>query len=270
MSNLIFHEYRIPIPGVSRKVIHHFSDVHLCPADEQSPLEERNFSDEKTTGWLSLRLDFAKQFGELRSAPVAATTYFEELMQAAAEGDALVVAGDIFDYVNDAALRTYAARFADLALPHVYVRGNHEPASDIADDSAMAQIKRPVQILDLGDVIIAGFDDANRAITAEQLQALRDLLAQPKPLIIAMHIPIQVQENELHRLCDDYFRLNHASAPKENLEFIDLICQNTDKIAAVLTGHLHFLNTFEIAPGLTQYVSSQGILGNINRYIIGE
>jgi hypothetical protein len=37
-----------------------------------------------------------------------------------------------------------------------------------------------------------------------------------------------------------------------------------------VAGHLHFLNTCELAPGFTQYVSSQGLLGNLNRYVIGE
>jgi hypothetical protein len=39
---------------------------------------------------------------------------------------------------------------------------------------------------------------------------------------------------------------------------------------AVVAGHLHFLNTCQLAPEITQYVSSQGLLGNLNRYVIGE
>jgi hypothetical protein len=89
-------------------------------------------------------------------------------------------------------------------------------------------------------------------------------------VVIAMHVPIQVEGNQAHARCDDYFRLNHAEAPQENLEFIDLIRKNAGKIVAVVAGHLHFLNTCELAPGLTQYVSSQGLLGNLNRYVIGE
>ena len=67
----------------------------------------------------------------------------------------------------------------------------------------------------------------------------------------------------------EYFRLNHRDADAETLGFIDLIQSHPEKILAVLAGHLHFTCNSEIAPGIPQYVSSQGILGNINRYEIG-
>ena len=90
-------------------------------------------------------------------------------------------------------------------------------------------------------------------------------------MILVLHIPIMAEDNrELLLSCGEYFRLNHSEADEETLKFIDLVQHNTDQIAAVLAGHLHFHNECEIAPGLIQYVSSQGILGNINRYEIGE
>ena len=67
-----------------------------------------------------------------------------------------------------------------------------------------------------------------------------------------------------------YFQLNHAEATAETLRFVELIRQNAGKVAAVFAGHLHFLNVSEIAPGVPQYVSTQGITGNMNRYEIGE
>ena len=272
MSNIILHEYRIRIPGVSPKVLYHFSDVHLSLSDALSTPEECAKAAEKTQSWEKERLNFAKHHGEPHdaSAPIAASDYLDALLRTAQGGDALVIAGDLFDYVSPANVRAYEARFGSLPFPHMFVRGNHESVKSIPDGSRLAKIKRPVQLLDLGDLMIAGFDDAARVISAEQLDALRSLLAQPKPLIIALHIPIQTQDNAQHRHCDDYFRLNYEGAPAENLAFIDLICQNAGKIAAVLAGHLHFLNACELAPGIPQYVSSQGILGNINRYYIGE
>ena len=273
MSNLILHDYNIHIPGVSRKVIYHFSDVHLCLSDEASTPEECAKAAEKTQSWETGRLGFAKHHGEPcdEAHPIAATEYFEQMLQAAAaDGNALVVAGDMFDYTSGANVRAYDKCFGHLPLPYMMVRGNHESINAIPDDSRMAEIKRPVQILDLGDVILVGFDDAKRVITQEQLDELASLLAQPKPLILAMHIPIQVEGNAAHQQCDDYFRLNYDGAPEENLAFIEMIRQNAGKIAAVLCGHLHFLNTCTLAPGLTQYVSSQGLLGNLNRYVIGE
>ncbi|MBO5897534.1 MAG: metallophosphoesterase [Clostridia bacterium] len=273
MDQLIIHEYHLKIKGVKRKVLYQFSDVHLCPADESSTPRDRERAAARTQSWREERLQFATHHGERcdESLRIPAEEHLTNLLQAVTtDGDALVIAGDLFDFVNEAAARVYDEHFADLPVPHLFVCGNHEPKKSIPDGYAMARIKQPVQLLDLGDLIIVGFDDSDRTITPEQLAALRELLAQDKPLIVAMHVPIQVEGNEAHKRCDDYFRLNYPDAPRENLEFIDLICQHADKIAAVLTGHLHFLNTSELAPGLVQFVSSQGILGNLNRFVIGE
>ena len=273
MSNIILHEYRIPVPGMRRRIIYQFSDVHLCLADQLSTPADCATAAERTQFWLSGRLSFAKHHQEPHdeSAPIAAITYFEDMMQAAAkDGDALVITGDLFDQISPADIRWYEKRFASLPFPHLFVGGNHEPLTSIPDQGAIARIKSPLQLLDLGDMLIAGFHNADRIITQKQLDALRVLIAQPKPVVIAMHIPIQIAGNVQHANCDDYFRLNHAQAPQENWEFIDLLRQNAGKIVAVLTGHLHFLNTCELAPGLTQYVCSQGLLGNLNRYVIGD
>ncbi len=273
MDHLIVHEYRIRIKGVKPKILYHFSDVHLCLADDLSTPEERSRAQERTSSWREERLQFARHHGEPceKEHQLEATEHLEHLLQAVtADGDALVIAGDLFDFVNGAAARAYEKLFSDLPIPHLFVCGNHEPKRAIPDGCALAEIKRPVQLIELDDLILVGLDDSERAITQEQLDALRALLAQDKPLIVAMHIPIQTEHNHAHRACDDYFRLNYPDAPAENAAFIELIRQNPDRIAAVLTGHLHFLNTCELAPGLTQYVSSQGVLGNLNRYVIGE
>ncbi|MBO5785843.1 MAG: hypothetical protein J6R45_00815, partial [Clostridia bacterium] len=66
------------------------------------------------------------------------------------------------------------------------------------------------------------------------------------------------------------FQLNYNGCPSRNLEFIKLIEDNSDSFVAVLAGHLHYPNVSEIAGGLTQYVTGQGVTGNIHRYIIGE
>ena len=58
--------------------------------------------------------------------------------------------------------------------------------------------------------------------------------------------------------------------PRRKYKVIELIKENSALVAAVLAGHLHFNNISHITEGVTQYVSSQGIAGNINEYTIGE
>ena len=273
MSKVLIHDYEIKIKGVAPKVIYQFSDVHLNLSDALSSPEEIAETNERITNWIRVREKFATRFGEPYgdSQRLAAEEHFENLLaESKKDGDALVITGDVFDHLNSAHLRFFEARFAHLGIPYVYACGNHEYVNDIPKDSALSEIARPVQELDLGDLIIMAFENSQRLITREQIDALKARLGEKKPIIVAMHVPIQAEHNDIHKGCSEYFRLNYDGCPEENLEFIDLIYKNTDKIAAVLAGHLHFLNVCELVPGLTQYVSTQGITGNINRLEIGE
>ena len=273
MNGLTIHEYTLKIPGVAPKVLYHFSDAHLNLSDADSCEQERDTAAQRAKNWENGRKQFALGYGEPygEAQQRSALQHFDALFELAqTDGDALVIAGDAFDYVNEAHHRFYDTRFSALTVPYLYVCGNHEYDGEIITGSKLDEITRPVQMLDLGDVLLVGFNDAQRVITKEQLDCLAALLEGDKPLILAMHIPIQTADNVTMARCDDYFRINYPGAPAENLAFCELIQSRADKIAAVLAGHLHFLNTCPLAPGLVQFVSSQGITGHINRYHIGE
>ncbi len=273
MPKLIVHDYHIPIRGVRKKIVYQFSDVHLNLADELSSDAEKQAAQKNTESWRQSRKGFALSTGEPceEEQLIEAEEHFENLVQAAqSDGDALIIAGDLFDHVSAAGVRWFEKRFSQLSIPYLFACGNHENPSKIPDDSRLAVVKRPVQVLDLDDIVILALDNSKRAVTREQIDALQSQLAQGKPILLAMHVPIQAAHNKAHLALNDYFRLNHAACSPETLEFIELICANPDQIAAVFAGHLHILNVCELVPGLTQYVSSQGILGNLNRYTIGE
>ncbi|MBQ7338767.1 MAG: metallophosphoesterase [Clostridia bacterium] len=273
MPKMIIHDYEIPCKGVQKKILYHFSDLHLSMADELSSDAERQAAERNTASWREGRKHFARSTGEPcdEEQLIEAEAHFENLMQKAQEdGDALLIAGDLFDHVTGADIRWFEKRFSHLAIPYLLACGNHENPTKIPDNCALARIKQPVQTLDLGDLVIMTFENSQRVITKVQIDALMSQLTQGKPIIIAMHIPIQAEHNKAHKALDEYFRLNHAECSEETKEFVKILYANTDKIVAVLAGHLHFLNVCELTPGLTQYVSSQGLLGNINRYIIGE
>ena len=51
---------------------------------------------------------------------------------------------------------------------------------------------------------------------------------------------------------------------------ISIIKENADKVIAVTCGHLHYRSIAELCPGVTQYVSSQGLTGSLSIYEIGE
>ena len=269
----MIQEYRIPIQGVSRKTICHFSDVHLAEYDGLSAPEEIARAKKRTEDWVRMKRDFCQNhgapYGETESAP--ALQQFRKLLAASADADALVLAGDILDYVSPANLRVYDREMEGVRVPFVTVCGNHEPPGKVPAGYRFSEAAAPVQVLDLGDLRILAFDDAERHITRAQLDTLEAALREGKPLILVIHVPVMTPGNEEKlRAESPYFRLNYDDCPAENLEFIELIRRYPEPVAAVLAGHLHFADLSEIAPGVPQYVSAQGIVGSMNRYIVGE
>ncbi len=266
---LQLHEFTIPFPGISRKVIYHFSDCHLGVADAASTPEEAAAAQKATKEFDSCRRWFADHCKEPFDDTVTAKAYFEEILAACGDGDAVLCAGDLAESFVPATLRYLDEKTA--RLPFMTVCGNHDVPDKIPDGYAFSAAKAPVQRLDLGDMLVLGFDDSKRVITPEQLTALGEALAGDKPVAVLLHIPFAVPENEaMLRGCGEYFRLNHDDCPAENLEFIRLITENAHRVVAVLAGHLHFNHTCPVTDTLTQYVSSQGMCGHLNKYIIGE
>ena len=272
-GGIVVRSYRIPVPGIRKKILYHFSDCHLSVYDGLCTPEERQRAEQGIAGWEKGRESFARQYHQpcTEDQKRSAADHFRSLVAfAAKDGDGLVLCGDIFDYVSGANVRFFEKEMKGLSTPFLAVCGNHESDGYIPEDSLFARVRNPVQVLDLGDLILAGFDNSRRQITPQQNEKLRDILSLGKPMVVAMHIPIMTEGNWKRLLeCGDYFRLNHPGADAPTLEFIEILKENARQIAAVLAGHLHFPDDSEIAPGLGQFVSSQGVLGCVNRYEIG-
>lgn len=267
--SLQLREYTIPCPGVAKKVIYHFSDLHLAVADPAAEPAEQAEAAKASKAFDDCRRWFADHCKEPFDDTLTAADYFAALIAACGDGDAVLCAGDLVEHFGAATLQYVEDAVAP--LPFMTVCGNHDTADKFPDGYTISAARNPVQEMDLGDLTVLGFDDSTRVITPAQLAALKAALAGHKPLVILLHIPFAVAENEaLLRGCGEYFMLNYDGCPVENTEFVQLITSHPHRIAAVLAGHLHFHHTCPIADGLTQYVSSQGMTGHIHRYIIGE
>lgn len=259
--------------GIKKKVIYHFSDLHLTENDEFSTEAERKFATEKTEFWKRGREYFANTYNEPFEDLQKQSThnYFLRLLSEAQKGDAFIMTGDILDFSGGANFRFAGNELQNVTCPYMYVCGNHENPNDFPETDTFLAVKKPIQVLELDDVTVCGVDNSKGKITLEQIEEIKKLLLTEKPILLAMHIPIMTEQNKsVLEKCEEYYRLNRKDASKEVYEFIDLIKQNADKFIAVLAGHLHFANNSEIAPKVTQYVVSQGLFGNINRYEIGD
>ncbi len=272
MENVLIHTYEIPIKRVRKKIIYHFSDLHLTQYDELSDKTEVENAKCMAAEWEKVRKYFANKNAEQcgKAQLHSPISHFENLIEASSDGDMLLLAGDIMDYLSGANVRCIDEMLNKISMPFMYVPGNHEPVEMLPDSKIFELLKKPIQKMENDDIIILGLDNSKREITSEQNDVIKKTLQTGKPTIILMHIPIMTSDNEkLLKDCGKYFYINYDGAPEENFKFINVVKENAKNIIAVFAGHLHFGNTSEITPGLVQYVSSQGIMGNINRYIIG-
>lgn len=272
MDTLTITRYSIPVKGVAKKTICHFSDVHLTAYDDLSTPEEREKAIGDTQSWMDTRRFFAEKYGcPTGEAQMAdSRLQFSRLLALANTADAAVMTGDVMDNVTPGNIRATEAGLASLQVPFIAVCGNHEPWEMLPDGMLLSQMKQPVFTVDLGDLRLVGVNNADRIITPEQLAQVETLLADGKPTIIALHVPMLTADNYAAVYgCGEYFRMNDFDGcPPENDRFRTLV--SAAPVVAVLSGHLHFQCVTEIANGVVQYGVSQGITGNVHLYEIGE
>ena len=269
----MINEITIPVKGVKKKIIYHFSDSHLTERDGLSTAAERERAEKAAEAWEKVRADFARTYGEPYGEfqRISPGEHFRRMLAEAARGDALVLAGDILDYVSPANLRFTDECLAGFEKPFIAVCGNHEHAGEIPEGRALSGMKKAVQALDMGDLQIVGVDNSRRAVTKEQNEELKKLLETGKPAVIVLHVPIMCEENAAAlEKSGVYFQFNYDGCPEENVEMIELIKAHGKNVCAVLAGHLHYANVSALTPGIPQIVTSQGIVGNMNKYYIGE
>ena len=242
MDSLTITRYSIPVKGVAKKTICHFSDIHLTAYDALSTPEEKEKALQDTQGWMDTRRFFAEKYGYPTGAAQMADSrdQYARLLALANTTDAAVITGDIMNQVTPADLRATEAGLAALQVPFIAVCGNHESPEELPDGMRLSVMKEPVSVVDLGDIQIVGINNHRRVITPEQLTRLETLLSTEKPTVVAFHIPLLTPGNrDAVYGCGEYFRMNeYEGCPAENDRFRELI--SASPVVAVLTGHLHF------------------------------
>lgn len=265
-------EYKLVCEGIEKKVIYHFSDTHLTETDALSSAEEKEKAEKMTEAWERVRAEFARMgsepYGEYEKQPPA--VHFKKLLDIAKDGDALVIAGDMLDFMCGANIRFAEEQLSRFEKPFVSVCGNHESRKAFPASGPLAGMGRDLQVLRLGDMKIIGVDNSQRVVSKDLNESLENELSDGVKALIVIHVPVMCAGNEQKlKKSGVYFQFNYDSCPEENLEFIDIIEKHAENVIAVLAGHLHYSN-YALLPGnVPQFVSSQGIVGDINKYVIG-
>lgn len=267
-KRVLLHEYFIFKKGLKKKIFYQFSDSHLCEWDENSSAEEKSRAQKRTDEWYETRRWFTDKYNEPleKEQEISAAEHYNNLISVCSDADGVLIAGDTMDYVSQASLNVMEQGLKRLKIPFVAVCGNHESVEEIPDGMLLSCMKDPVYVCDTGDILLVGINNSNRKITEEQFLKLEEIFSLKKPIILTMHIPIMTNENrEILKDCGEYFYMEESA----NKRLRDMIIRDNSPVLAVLTGHLHFTLNNDLG-GVMQYGSSQGIAGNINKFIIGE
>ncbi len=172
--------------------------------------------------------------------------------------EVLLLSGDNLDHMHPAGQRYLKKKLSQYSGKYLCVPGNHE-------DPACEGLWEPgVRTMELEGFRIAAVDNSRKTVSSDDLEALKALCAEGKPIILLCHIPLSTSmcHEEMRRIMD-YFYIDWETADENGKAFITL-CEESDAVKAVLCGHVHGYHEMEYAPGKLQVIGSQGMAGAVH------
>ncbi|MCR4923539.1 MAG: metallophosphoesterase, partial [Lachnospiraceae bacterium] len=149
-----------------------------------------------------------------------ACEYFDMLIDDANkwDSDLIIMGGDIIDSAMYASIDHVEAKVKELNSPFIYYMGNHdfeykdEYFSKKAYEEYLPRLeklrgKSSFQVREYEDIIILAFDDADCQISEEMLEAYKNMAKKDKPMIIALHVPINPVngDDSLIKKCEEIY-----------------------------------------------------------------
>ena len=265
-----FRKHTLALPGVKGEhLLMHISDTHISAIDEESTPEEKAECEKQEALWADFKEKFARgklPFSQGNDEPygepqkISTVAAFEKQMALAEElkPEVLLLSGDNLDHMHPAGERYLRKKLAQYSGKYLCVPGNHEEAS-------CEGVWEPgVRTLEMESYRIVAVDNSQKTVSTPDLEALKALCAQGKPIILLCHIPLSTAacREEMHRIMD-YFYIDGETADENGREFVSL-CEQSEAIRAVLCGHVHGYHEMEYAPGKLQVIGSQGMAGAVH------
>ncbi|MBR2353911.1 MAG: metallophosphoesterase [Clostridia bacterium] len=255
----------------------HMSDTHLTEADERD-------DDRK----LALAAQRSKYFARAGILVESATEYAKK------EGVPIFHTGDLIDFVSYKNLdvaRTFSEE-NDLFM----AAGNHEFSLYVGEavedaayraqslDKVQAAFKNDIRFSkrEMGGVNFVALDNSYYLIEEWQLNALKEVVAEGKPVVLLIHNPLYCEALYNHEIVEkksdsaylmavpeekmkgySEHRFRQQKADETTLLAYDYICSEPT-IRAILTGHLHEDAEYAINDRLTQYMTRCTTLKIVN------
>ena len=272
------HEEVIDIPGIDNEYnIFFLSDSHISMCDSRDPevMEKAQSREEAFT------VDAVKP--EER---------FDELINVAkkSDNDMVILGGDILDSAMYASIEHLYSQLSTLKSPYLYLMGNHdfeygkEYFSDVAYNEYLTRFEKmrdgtKYQIREYEDIIFFSADDTNNQIDKEILDAYKSVSKKEKPIVLAMHVPIEPITGDMTLVdkCREVWGTYGDNKSKVTLgingicpdpvtqEFLDLVLSDDSPVVLVLAGHIHFYHKDTLNNNTVQIVTGPAYKGEAVR-----
>jgi predicted phosphodiesterase len=237
----------------------------------------------------------AKAYNQTRhfktNEPTNPEACFEKTLEIAKKENAklLVLAGDIFSFPSEAAIEWVLDKLKAFGLPYVYTAGNHDWHYEGMQGTAaqlretwiqkrlfpLYQNENPMMAMrEIHNVRLLTIDNSDYQITRAQLDFFRKAIADGKPVLLMMHIPVFAQERPVSYGCghpewgakaDRNFELERRERWPEaghnaiTQKFYREVLE-TPNLLGILAGHIH-KQSLDVLNGLPQIVTHSNAHG---------
>lgn len=227
----------------------------------------------------------------------ASEATFDRLIEAANKSDAdlVILGGDIIDSAMYASIEHVEKQLKKLKKPYIYFMGNHdfEYGSEYFSTAAYEEYlprlgevhgNQSYQIFETEDLIVFAADDNNNQISPEALDAFKEIIKRNKPIVLALHVPLEPQTGD-ESFLDECKNVWGPSAdgksrvtmgingvyPNENTrEFINLVYATESQVQLVLAGHIHFYHNDMLTESTEQIVTGAAFDGDAVKVILKQ
>ncbi len=201
-------------------------------------------------------------------------------------GETLILGGDIIDSAMYASIDFVSKELEELNDNYIYLMGNHdfEYGNEYFSERAYSEYlprlealhrKSSYQQRDMGEYIIFAADDSNSQITEEALTAFKEVWASGKPVVLALHVPIEpiTGDNSLTEACIEKWGASQSGGSKVTMgvngcypneitqEFISATLSEDSPVVLVLAGHIHFYHKDMLNDKIPQIVTGAAFEG---------
>jgi predicted MPP superfamily phosphohydrolase len=246
----------IKIPGLADTLkIMQITDSHISIADE-SESDLMKYGERMHKAYMYPRKHYSLDTSE------TTFSYLDDLLLKAKKErvDLLLLTGDIVNFPSVVSVKYVYDRLMKTGIPWLYISGNHdwhyEGMEGNIDSLRQTWIGKSLMPLYKGlnplyyskvidGINFVGIDNSTNQVNEMQVLFLKDQLTKKEPVILISHIP---------------YDLISGLTQSGMKSLIDVISSNSDKIVAVIAGHIHRTSYF-FTGNLCQYTSLPAFQG---------